>query len=204
MGFMCRRTVGVLALALVVAGCRDSTGPDVGIDESLLQFVRFPAAPPVETLQVSFWAKRGENREAVIRYLPEEPGREGREFLEFRVPGDALLRRPDGRVFADGDSIRITITLSEDGRFLVDMQPSGLVFAADRPARLRMRYDRLGGDLNGDGRVDDDDSRLDEQLMMWKQERPGSRWFPVGTVRFKDQYEIEGRITSFTGFCIAG
>jgi hypothetical protein len=194
-----------LLCALVLsAACGDATGPQRGRAESELVFVRFPDTPPVETLEVSFWAAYDENREAVIRYQPERPGDEGREFLEFRVPNRSLLRRPDGTRFAPGDSILITITLSADGRFLLDMQPSGLVFDPNRPARLRIRYDRLSGDLNGDGIVDERDDRLDVRMRMWKQERPGELWFPIGTVRARELREIEGRITSFTGFCIAG
>lgn len=193
----------LLVVTLCSAGCSDSTGPEIR-QESSLEFVRFPATPPVESLQVSFWAVRGENREGVIRYLPEEPGKEGREFLEFRVPGAALQRRPDGTSFAEGDSIRITITLSGDGRFLFDMQPSGLTFSRDQPARLRIRYDRVGDDLNGDGTIDDSDERIDARMRVWQQEQPGQPWVSIGTVRFKEAREIEGRIDGFTGFAIAG
>lgn len=194
--------MALLAAALVFA-CGDGTGPETRLDGQL-DFLRFPGPPPLETFQVSFWAVHGDDREAVIHYLPLVVGGERREFLEFKVAGDALLRAPDGRRFMPGDSIRITITVSPDGRFLLDMQPSGLEFAPDRPARLRIRYDRLAGDLNGDGRIDDADDLLDVRMGMWKRQRPGDPWTRVGTVRARELKEVEGRITDFTGFCLAG
>lgn len=193
-----------LLLVLVGAGCSDSTGPEPGKDEADLQFVRFPATPPVETLQKSFWAVKGDDRELEIRYLPDEPGGEGEEFLEFRVPAEGLLRRPGGSFFADGDSILITVTLSPDGRFLFDFQPSGLQFDPEHPARLDITYRGVDDDLDGDGDVDGDDDDLESRLRVWKQERPGEPWFPIGTLHIEDFDEIEGEITSFTGFCIAG
>lgn len=195
--------LGFLFIVLGV-GCSDSTGPEPGKVDDELEFVRFPATPPVETLQASFWAVKGENRELEIDYLPDEVGQEAEEFLEFEVPGNGLLRRPDGSLFAEGDSILITVTLSSDGRFLFDMQPSGLEFDPDHPARLEITYRGLDDDLDGDGDVDSDDDDLESRLRVWKQERSGEPWFPVGTLHVEDFDEIEGEITGFTGFCIAG
>lgn len=194
-------------LPVLVAGlaaCNDSSAPDEERTDAELQFVRFPATPPLSRLQASFWAVRGDDREVVINYLPDELGGEGEEFLEFRVPGDGLLRRPDGSFFAPGDSVQITVTVSPDGRFLFDFQPSGLVFDPDHPARLEISYRRIDDDLDGDGDADEDDDDLDARLRVWKQELPGTPWRAVGTVRLEDFDEIEGVITSFTGFCIAG
>jgi hypothetical protein len=182
--------------------CSDSTGPEWR-QESQLEFVRFPATPQVETLEASFWAVKGQDRELVIRYLPDGPG-DGDEFLEFLVPGESLLRRPDGSLFAEGDSVEITVQLSADGRFLVDMQPSGLRFDPEHPAELEVNYLKLDGDLNGDGVVDQHDDDLRDRLQVWKQERPGDPWRAIGTIHLDDLEQIKGEITGFTGFCIAG
>lgn len=192
------------ALVLLAAGCDDTSAPDAGKTDAELEFVRFPATPPLAALQASFWAVAGDDRRVAIRYLPDEVGEDGEEFLEFRVPGDGLFRRPDGTRFADGDSILITVIVSPDGRFLFELQPSGLVFNPDHPARLKVTYRRVEDDLDGDGDVDDDDLELDSRLQVWKRELPGTPWRPIGTVRVEDFDEIEGVITSFTGFCIAG
>jgi hypothetical protein len=201
-----RRTTWLFPLcALLLVGCSDSSGPgDEQKTDEELQFVRFPVTPPIAQLQASFWAVAGEERRLEIDYLPLQVGEDGEDFLEFRVPEEGLLRRPDGSAFAPGDSVLITITVSPDGRFLFDFQPSGLVFNPEHPARLKVDYSHTDDDLNGDGDVDDDDFDLDARLRVWKQELPGTPWVPVGTVRIEDFDEIEGVISSFTGFCIAG
>ncbi|HEX6308572.1 MAG TPA: hypothetical protein VFZ69_10320 [Longimicrobiales bacterium] len=191
--------------AAVASGCGDSTGPAPGVDETELEFLRFPSdLLPLVTTQASFWAVKGENRLLLMRYLPEQPGEEGEEFLEFRVEAESLLRRPDGSLFQDGDSVQITVQVSPDGRFLFEFEPSGLRFDPDRPARLKVVYRRTEGDLDDDGDVDQEDRDLELRLRLWRQESPGAPWYPVGSIRFDDAKEIEGRIGSFTGFAIAG
>lgn len=195
----------LLASVTVLGGCGDGTGPGTGVDETELEFVRFPTdLLPLVTMEASFWAVKGEDRTLVMRYQPEEQGEEGEEFLEFRVDGRSLLRRPDGTLFQDGDSVRIDVNVSPDGRFLFDFQPSGLQFDPERPARLKVVYRRTDGDLDDDGDVDESDDSLEERLRLWKQESPGEPWFPVGSIRFEDLKEVEGRIHGFTGFAMAG
>lgn len=206
---MMRRVRGFMALALVAGlawGCEDTAGPgEEGVPESALTFLRFPPdLEPLVTRSDSFYAVKGENRRLVMRYVPEEVGKEGEEFLEFRVPGGALLRRPDGSLFAEGDSILIRVDVDEDGRFLFKFQPSGLEFDPDRAPRLRVTYRALNGDLNGDGEVDDDDEAFEDDLTLWRQEAPGDLWYPVGVIKLKDVDEIDGEIFGFTGFAIAG
>ena len=199
--------LGALAvLTGVPSGCDDGAGPtEEGVDESALTFLHFPAElQPLVTPADSFYAVKGDDRMLVLRYVPEEPGEEGEEFLEFRVPGDALLRRPDGTLFQEGDSVLIRVEVAEDGRFLFDFQPSGLEFDPDHAPRLRVTYRAVGGDLDGDGDDDADDDEFEDELGLWKQESPGQPWFPVGTIKLEDFDEIEGEIFGFTGFAIAG
>lgn len=192
----------------VLAGCGDSTSPEEveGIPEAELQFLHFPAdLAPLATRDTSFWAVAGEDRELVIHYrpLPGEEGEDPEEFLEFEVPGEALYQRPDGSLFVRGDSVQIRVQVDPDGRFLFHFSPSGLHFSPEHPARLEVTYIRLDGDLNGDGEVDEDDEEIEQNLRIWKQESPGAPWFPVGTIQVEEADELEGEITSFTGFAIA-
>lgn len=171
--------------------------------EEELRFARFPAdLAPLAQTSGSFWAVKGENREITLRYL-DGSGSGNDRFLEFEVPGDALLQRPDGTPFADGDSVLITVHLGTDRRMLFHFEPSGLRFDPSKPARLRVNYRRLNGDLDGDGQVTDEDFRLERDALIWKQEQPGQPWFPLGTVKDLDAREFRARITSFTGFVIA-
>ena len=208
---MMRRVGWLLALLVLTGGvwaCQDTAGPaEEGVDESELTFLRFPPdLQPLVTRSDSFYAVKGENRELVMRYVPEEPGEEDDddEFLEFRVPGDALLRRPDGTLFRDGDSVLIRVEVAEDGRFLFDFQPSGLEFDPEHPPRLRVTYRVVGGDYDGDGDIDEEDDDLEEELRLWRQEAPGALWFPMGVIKLDDVDEIDGEIFGFTGFAIAG
>lgn len=199
----------VLAAALA-ASCQESAGPLVeeeGVPEAELEFLRFPAAlQPLVTRVDSFYAVKGEHRELVLRYQDddEEEDDDGEEFLEFDVPGDALLRRPDGTLFQEGDSVLIRVEVAEDGRFLFDLQPSGLEFDPDHAPRLRITYRALEGDLDDDGDLDEDDEDQEATLELWRQEAPGELWYPVGSIRLDDVDEIDGEIFGFTGFAIAG
>lgn len=193
---MYARLVGLAALALVLAaGCELTTDPgEQGVPEDQLVFLRFAAGALPATLDTSFWAVAGEDRRLVLRHPPEGDEEEGEEFLEFRVRSDALWQRPDGTAFAEGDSIRIDVTLDEASRFLFRFEPSGLRFRPDRPAELRIRYLRVEGELDDD---------FEDRMRLWRQDAPGELWFPAGTVRFKDLKEIRGEVVHFTGFAIA-
>lgn len=191
----------------VAAGCDGGTDPDPfaeGVPEAELTFLSFPgdAKLPAFT-DTSFWAVAGEDRELVLYYLPEEGDDDGEEFFELEVDDDALWKRPDGSIVAQGDSVEIRVTLDPEGRFLFRFGPSGLQFRPDRPAELEITYLRLGGDLDNDGDIDDDDADFEERMQLWRQEAPGDPWFPAGTIHFEDLDEIEGEIHHFTGFAIA-
>lgn len=202
------RRIGWIALVALAAACGDDgTDPvDEGVPEDQLTFLRFPAdlATPA-TMDTSFWAVRGEDRQLILRYEPE-PGQDpadAEEFLQFRVRAESLERRPDGTPFAEGDSVEIRVTVDPDGRFLFRFEPSGLQFADSDPAELEIEYVRLGGDLDDDGDVDAADEEFEREMRLWKQEEPGDPWFPVGTIKVEELDELRGEITSFTGFCIA-
>jgi hypothetical protein len=85
------------------------------------------------------------------------------------VPKDALDFYPEGTPFADGDSVRITVTLDTE-RFLATFGPAGLQFRRNRPAVLVFWYAGADDDLDGDGDVDDDDALIESDLLgVWYQ-----------------------------------
>ena len=202
---MLRRMVYLFAIGVAAAACSDASGPedDEVVETEDLQFVRFDAeALAAADKQGSVWAVKGRTRELVLRYAPEPGEEEGEEFLEFDIPGDALLSAPNGTLYEEGDSVLITVQVDDAGRFLFTFEPSGLTFDPDHAPELEVTYRRAEGDIDGDGDDDEDDDELEARLQLWQQEAPGDPWKSVGSVRL-DEDEIEAKIRSFTGFALA-
>jgi hypothetical protein len=191
------------ALALVLLGCGDNTGP-AGVPDAQLTIVRQDTlAPPLLTTQASFWAKVGDGREIRLFYQGAAPGDTGDEYLRFEVPGDGLYRKPDGSAFQPGDSILITITVFDPTRFHYQFEPSGLRFSPEHPARLKVRYFNGEHDFNGDGVEDADDAAIETVLDLWRRTGPGALWFKVGAVKFEELDELDANIQSFSDYSIA-
>jgi hypothetical protein len=192
----------VLLSAAGLASCDGSPAGPSQLPENELVFVRAAAdAPPLAVQQVQVWAKAGEGRRIEIPYAKVgEYG--GDKCLEFTIPGDGLLTRPDGTPFARGDSVLITIRVVDPNAFNFEFSPSGLRFSSKHPAELRISYKWADPDLNGDGRVDDSDRRIGFDI--WKQETPAARWERIGTSRDSDVEELRANITGFTKYAMAG
>ncbi len=186
-----------LFAAVALAACSDSTEPDDdGVRDGDLTFLRFESSNAVTVRQASFWAERGDNRKLEIDYP------DGDEFLEFEVRNESLLRRPDGTLFQEGDSILITVSLDPSNRIIVDFQPSGLIFNPLEPPRLRINFKAADDDIDDDGDLDAEDQRLAAGLAVWQQERPGQPWLPLVSLRL-DEDRMEALVLSFTGFAMA-
>jgi hypothetical protein len=198
-----RLLAAALALcAPAFASCGDSPSDPGERPGNELVFVRAAAnAPPLAATTVHVWAKKGDGRRVEIRY--KEQGEYGGDrCLEFRIPGDALLRRPDGSAFAKGDSVLITITLTDPNTFNFQFAPAGLEFSQDHPAELRISYKWADPDRNGDGRVDDRDRTFPVDI--WKQEDGATRWIKIGTTDDRDLEELRADIFGFTKYAMAG
>lgn len=192
------RCLALLVTGLVIGGCDDDgvangNEPEVR-NETDLEFVRVRAdAPPLETTDTSFWAVRGEKRELEIRFTGQGGPGTGSRFLRFEVDDDALLRRPDGRPFAPGDSVLIRVSI-ETSRFLASFEPSGLEFDPGEPAELEIDYELAEDDFLGVEELEID---------LWRQEQAGEPWERIGSVQVEDLDEIEAEILGFTRFALA-
>lgn len=191
-----KRYIFLLLAAAVGASCNDATDPDDSKPEAELTFLRFDSPDAITTRSGSFWAVKGRDRELEIRYS------DGEDFLEFRVSAVTLLRAPDGRVYQEGDSVLITVTVDPTNRIIVHFEPSGLIFNPSQPARLEMNYLKADDDIDNDGDHDSHDEDLEARLGIWKQEQPGQPWMPQNSFRIGGD-EIEAQIYSFTGFAMA-
>lgn len=195
------RTIALTALAaaLLLGGCErggTNTPPEVVPADRLTIIRQAPNAPGLARTEATFWAKAGENAEVRIPYTT------GENCLEFKIPGNGLLRRPDGTEFRRGDSVQITIRVIDPSRFAFEFQPSGLRFDPEHPAELRMRYRYADPDLNGDGRVDAADERV--RLGLWRQEADGQPWVALGTIRDAEAQDVRADLRGFTKYAMAG
>lgn len=196
------RRLLLICSAAALLSCSDSTAP--GVPNANLHIVRQgPTAPPLVVTRDSFWAKVGDGRELHLNYQGANPADTGEEFLRFEVPGDGLLRKPDGSLFQTGDSILITITVVDTSKFLFQFEPSGLQFSPDHPAHLKVEYVHADHDYNEDGVENAADSTIAQTLEMWRREGPTTDWFRIGSVRFEALEEIDANILSFTEYAIA-
>lgn len=191
-----------IAMALLLAAACDSTGPDeVPADE--LTFLAFAAnAPPLESSVLQVYAVRGEAREGALFFQDEQGGR-GDEFLRIKFEDDALLTDASGLPVAPGDSVLITITAVDPGRFLFDFQPSGIVFNPTEMPELEISYEEAEDDLDDDGDVDEDDLELERELSIWRQETLTAPFVRVFSVIVEDLDEIRAEIPGFTRYAIA-
>ena len=195
--------LGVLALAVACDDDGIRPGEEIVVPADQLNILRLGTGARPVTLDTSFWAVRGEDRELEVLLPPAIPGEDGEEFLEFRVRQRSLLRRPDGSLFQEGDSVLIRVQLSTDS-LLFRFEPSGLQFDVREPAELEIDYGAADPDYDGDGDVDSDDLEVEMRLHLWRQEAPGDPWTRLGTLRFEELDEVVADIDGFTGFALAG
>lgn len=187
--------IALAALLALVAACGgDSTGPDDGMLEADLHFLRPAAdAPPLAQTSVTFWAYRDRQSEGDIWYRPRPGHNDSTEFVEFKVPDRSISQ----------DSVQITITVVDQENLVVQFEPSGLQFDPRRPARLKFEYAEADDDINDDGLVDQTDEQLKPLLSVWRREQAGQPWFKVPSISIEVSDEIEADITGFTHYAIA-
>jgi len=179
-----------------------STGNPPAVVDSI-RFLHAPAsAPALEADSVAFWAVQGEERQVELHYVPTS-GNSSTRFLRFRVRKQTQMRRPDGTVLADGDSIRIRITVVDASRLLTKFEPAGLRFEGGGSARLQLSYAEVGDDLDGDGLVSGNDSTVTQSLSIFRREHDTAPWFRVTSVHDLAIDELEAVITGFTNYVIA-
>ena len=192
-----------LAAAAMALACSDGTGPVQKTSDELI-FLRFAEnAPSLAQTTVTFWAVKGEDRRGRLYYVTPPNALDTAEFMTFRVREESLLRRPDGRLFADGDSIQITITLLDPLTLAVNMQPAGLQFSSREPAELKFEYDESDEDYDDDGDVDSDDSNAERRIAIWRQELPGQPWVRLSSRVEISLDDVEADILSFTSYALA-
>ena len=191
--------IGIIALAALAACAGDSTGPNpITKTTGDLHFLRLSTtAPELQSTVVSFYAVKGQDREIRVRF------KNGEDFLRFRVFANSLLLRPDGSTIANGDSVQITITITDPTKLQADFQPAGLKFSSSNPARLQFEFGEADKDLNDDGVVNATDASLIPQISTWRQEVAGGEWMKVSSTVEIEINEVQADILGFTGYALA-
>ncbi len=216
-------TLLALILAALTAGCGtesglstsglppvDSGGSSVGgptgveVPSGQLNLVTAaPTAPGLAQKVVSFYAVRGQDREAFIWYHAKPGQPDSAKLVRFKVPKSSLLTRPDGSVIANGDSLLISMTVADTVSGIVDMQPSGLIFSAGKPAKLTLWYLEADPDFNHDGSVDSTDARIKRGLSIWRQELSTDPWEQLRTINDTTADDVETDVSGFTRYAVA-
>jgi hypothetical protein len=206
-----RRYIIPLTYVLVAAGCTDQTGP-AAVPAPLAEVVptpppgthilqQSPAAPRLQTYQVSFWAKRGTSTSVFVNYR-RRPGQWFPDpFLRFRIPINGLVAGADGVPLARGDSVRITMTI-DTVLFNVDFQPSGVLFSSSSPAQLAIYYENASPDLNDDGIVDAADQALKDQLAIWTRNSKAGAWKQVWSKNDSSQEVVAAALYHFSQYAV--
>lgn len=208
-------TVAAFAALLAAAGCGSDNGAlgpgqmnggvDPGDSSSSdgLVFIRERANAPLISNSASFWAVKGQDRRVRLYYVPSAGSIDTVDFMTFRVDKESLDRRPDGTAIAAGDSVLITVTLTDPANLIVDFQPAGLRFSAAKPARLHYYLGYTDADRNRDGVVNTVDDVLSQELMFWRREAPGQPWVAQQSALNLAEQQIETDILGFTGYAVA-
>jgi len=196
-----RMRVWALLLVAIGAACsNDSTGPKPGdtVGPTQLHIVRQDAAAPqLQAYAASFWAVKGTSRTLEIDYLG------GEDFFRLDVPGDALLRRPDGSTIQQGDSVLISVEI-DPSLMLFRFEPSGLVFDGAHPVRLRVDYSNADDDFDEDGDVDTDDDAIEGTwLSVWRQPASGTNWVRLASARDASLEDFEAELVQFSNYALA-
>jgi hypothetical protein len=201
-----RRLLVLAATTLAAtASCSDSTGPDADAerDATDLRLLAAPhTAPPLATTTASFYAVKGKSTGVDIWYRPAAGRSDSAKYLEFRVGSNSLDRRPDGTAIATGDSVLITLTVTDPTHFVIEFQPTGLKFSDGDQPKLKMSFAACGDDLNYDGKVDGTDAMMLSSLAMWRQEGPFQPWFKIPSSVAASLREVNSTLPGFSGYAM--
>ncbi|HYU09922.1 MAG TPA: hypothetical protein VEK77_11145 [Gemmatimonadales bacterium] len=201
-----------VAVLLAIVGCREATAPlgeriaadrqlKLAMPAGLNILQQSPTAPRLKAYRVSFWAKRGSQRTVGVSYRPAPGQSQGDPFLRFKIPMNGLVAGADGIPLDRGDSVLITLTI-DSVSFLVDFQPSGVLFSKSSPAQLAIWYQDANPDLNGDGVVDATDEALKQQLAIWT-ESTKSAWKQLSSRNDTTQQYVAAELYHFSSYALS-
>jgi hypothetical protein len=154
-----------------------------------LNILQLDQLPTLITDSASFWAVRGQDR-AVEIFFADSLGQPGDRLLRFEVGGSSLALYPDGRKFGDGDSVLISIHITDPSTLAFDFGPSGLRFKSKDPARLTVAY--------GGAPID-----AENEVGIWMQEQANSVYTRLVSRVDAILQEVEADVPGFSRYAVA-
>lgn len=201
-----------LAATMVLVACADGTSNSndpPGVPGDNLTTLLLPiTAPTLCADSAGRWFHKSTSgaSEEIALTFPEDGGDcngEVEDFLRLRLDRRSLATLPNGDPVNVGDSVFISVKWVGSDSVLFQLSPSGLKFTPGNEARLKIKYDKLNGDLNDDGSDDENDRDIEQRLDMYRQEEGDTLWFPVGTLKVEEDDEIEADLRGFSRYMIA-
>ena len=199
----------LVAVAMIASACSDSTSGGGTRPPTDLTVLRLAStAPALCADSVGAYFKKDPNgQDQEIALVFPQPGStcagSTEDFLRLKLKPLTLQRWPDSTLIANGDSVFIFVKWVGSDSILFDLQPSGLIFDPANPAELRLEYGEAGDDLNHDNTINTEDTTIEHELDIWRQERPGDPYVRVGTGKAEDTNEIEAKLNGFSRYAIA-
>jgi len=206
MSILRRLSIVLCFMSLIISTSCDSdstTAPESRTSDELNFLHVAPGTPPLSATQASFYAVKGRATGVDLYFHAPAGSTDSLHLLGLLVGPNALDRRPDGSVIAEGDSLLISVTVTDPYHLVVDFQPAGLTFAATDLPVLTVSWAGCGNDLNYDGQIDANDDLVVNQLGIWRQESSNLPWFKQDGVIIRSAREVKSEIPGFTGYALA-
>ena len=193
-----------LALVLATAGCSSDGPTDSTLNQDLNFLEPAPGAPALAQQTLTFTAVQGQDTEVFMWYRRRPERTDSSKLLRFRIRDEAQITLPNGTALAPGQSVVITITVTDPQRLIIDLQPTGLRFTGDdEPASLTLWYAEQNDDLNDDGVVNAADAAIEPILAIFRRENATAPWMRLTSNVVAETDEVEAVLRGFSNYVIA-
>jgi hypothetical protein len=196
--------VALVAVALITAGCSSDGPSDPTTDQNLHFLSPTIDAPPLAVQTFSFDAVQGQDKDVIMWYHRRPERADSSKLLRLRIRSRAQITLPNGTALAPGQTVRITITVTDPQRLIVDLQPTGLRFGNDdEPANLTLWYIEQDHDLNDDGVINTTDDTIERTLAIYRRENATAPWLRQTSSVVAETDEVEAVLHGFSNYVIA-